>query len=258
MKKLIYSFAAICLFFLAYPVSTGLAAQRAICPEGEHRFVVTLVHKANEREPGERLYTCEICGYSYSEEISPSGHEWSEWIVDKVPTEREAGHRYRYCKKYSHATHYQEEEIPPLSGSDEGAETQSLPGQTLPSQEETRKESEEAPETRDPARSEEAAVQARAQGGADEIPALEESPPQERAPAPEVQKEGEGKGSVEGEEKKERASLFSGKPNGIDLVSGIALAGMLWWYGAVLAPMFAVLRWIERKKAVLREKKNLC
>ncbi|MDO4788893.1 MAG: hypothetical protein Q4A19_07030 [Johnsonella sp.] len=261
MKKIIHSFAAACILALLCPAFPIMADQQEICREGEHRFVVTLVHKAQEREPGLRLYTCEICNYSYTEEISPSGHEWSEWIIDRVPTEKEAGHRYRYCKKYSHVTHYQEEEIPPLLLSDGGGELLLLPEESDPADKEEQKEEsrvqEEGAEQKDK-RAEEAAF-----GGLDkiqesEISVEEEGPAQGSASALREQKEEETKQS-EAEEKKEgMAFLFAGEPNGIDLASGIAVAGMAWWYSAVLAPMFAVLRWIEKKRALLREKNNLC
>ena len=71
IKKINYSW--ILIFTLILCISFVFTANAQVCQEGQHKFKVTLMHKAGEHTPGERVYTCEICGYTYSEEISPTG-----------------------------------------------------------------------------------------------------------------------------------------------------------------------------------------
>ena len=82
------------------------------CSDGEHQFIVEIKKYAAESENGERLYTCKICDYSYTEPIPATGHIWSEWIIDKEPTCTQDGHRYRICDKVPTDIHKEEEIIP--------------------------------------------------------------------------------------------------------------------------------------------------
>ena len=48
-------------------------------------------------EPGLVIYTCTECGDCYSQELAPTGHRWSRWVVATAPTQTQAGSRYRMC-----------------------------------------------------------------------------------------------------------------------------------------------------------------
>lgn len=74
----------------------------AIChvnvSECKHSFDEGIVTKEPScKEEGICLYTCTICGYSYTENIPTIEHEWSEWVTTKEPTETEMGIQIRTC-----------------------------------------------------------------------------------------------------------------------------------------------------------------
>lgn len=64
----------------------------------QHKFDEGKVTKeATCTEEGIRLYTCTICGYSYTENIPTTEHKWGEWKTVKEPTETEMGIQTRAC-----------------------------------------------------------------------------------------------------------------------------------------------------------------
>lgn len=74
----------------------------AIChvnvSECHHSFDEGIVTKVPSCiEEGICLYTCTICGYSYTENIPTVEHKWGEWITTKEPTETEMGIQIRIC-----------------------------------------------------------------------------------------------------------------------------------------------------------------
>lgn len=74
----------------------------AIChvnvSECQHKFDAGKVTKEPScTEEGTCLYTCTICGYSYTENISTVEHKWGEWKTVKEPTETEMGMQIRAC-----------------------------------------------------------------------------------------------------------------------------------------------------------------
>lgn len=247
IRKILSIFGIFILLLMFYP---NTATRAEVCPEGEHEFVVTLMHKASEEESGERKYICKLCGYTYTEEIEPTGHQWGDWIVDKAPTENEAGHRYRYCRKYTHAAHYQEEAIPPLS--DSKNTKKDLPSLAIVEKSRGADRADNISIEREryvadsrnsnPIISDPFFGQSRKIRDADDskLPSFserEEKISYEQGPLSSTNKDNDFPGS-----------LLRGKSNGIDLISGVAAAGILLWYILVLAPMCAALRWIKKKK----------
>ncbi len=74
----------------------------AIChvdvSECQHKFDAGKVTKEPScTEEGSCLYTCTICGYSYTENIPTVEHKWGEWKTVKDPTETEMGMQIRTC-----------------------------------------------------------------------------------------------------------------------------------------------------------------
>ena len=74
----------------------------AIChvnvSECQHKFDAGKVTKEPScTEEGTCLYTCTICGYSYTENILTVEHKWGEWKTVKEPTETEMGMQIRAC-----------------------------------------------------------------------------------------------------------------------------------------------------------------
>lgn len=74
----------------------------AIChvdvSECQHKFDAGKVTKEPScTEEGSCLYTCIICGYSYTENIPTVEHKWGEWKTVKDPTETEMGMQIRTC-----------------------------------------------------------------------------------------------------------------------------------------------------------------
>jgi rubredoxin len=82
------------------------------CAQGQHDFETAIVD-ATDTTDGSITYTCRICGYSYTEPIPATGHQWSDWITDKEPTCGSEGHAYRYCLKNDDA---REAETLPATG----------------------------------------------------------------------------------------------------------------------------------------------
>lgn len=74
----------------------------AIChvdvSECQHKFDAGKVTKEPScMEEGTCLYTCTICGHSYTESIPTTEHKWGEWKTVKEPTETEMGMQVRAC-----------------------------------------------------------------------------------------------------------------------------------------------------------------
>ena len=89
----------------------------------EHNYVKETIEVSCETE-GCILYTCQ-CGDSYKENIvNPLGHNYSDWIVTKEPTEYESGTREKVCsncnnkvieeiERLPHDHKYEEQLVPP-------------------------------------------------------------------------------------------------------------------------------------------------
>ena len=67
-----------------------------ICP---HFFELKNTVPATCTEKGYAEYECPVCGETKTEEIEPLGHDWSEWVVTKEPTETEQGEKKRVCSR---------------------------------------------------------------------------------------------------------------------------------------------------------------
>ena len=94
-------------------------------PASGHSLTKTNAVSATCEESGNIEYwTCTVCGKLFLDEygiteityedtvISPTGHEWSEWITEKEATETETGIEYRVCAHDSE--HIERREIPVL------------------------------------------------------------------------------------------------------------------------------------------------
>ena len=61
-----------------------------------HNWKEEVTKEATCTEDGEKVYTCEECGFERTEIIA-AGHVWGEWKTTKEPTCTEAGEQTRYC-----------------------------------------------------------------------------------------------------------------------------------------------------------------
>ena len=78
----------------------------------EHEFTVTVVRYATDDRDGLRRYVCDKCGYTYTEAIPATGHDWGGWQTEIKPTCGSEGRRIRTCKRCSR----HEYEIIPATG----------------------------------------------------------------------------------------------------------------------------------------------
>ena len=77
-----------------------------------HVYEKNTVKKPTCTEKGLIEYTCKYCGDTYTKQVPATGHNYGEWIVDKKPTEKADGHRYKQCANCGHRI---EETIPKLN-----------------------------------------------------------------------------------------------------------------------------------------------
>lgn len=193
----------------------------------EHRYRVEIIKKADKDSDGLRRYTCEDCGYTYTEIIPATGHRWSEWIIDVEPTYEKAGHMYRVCNKYSHLQHYEEKEIPPLK------------------REEPNKNTEE--EVLD--NSKQLINNLKSDSKKEIIPTVDETSDQNNTKITEAMtiKDIENTDKV-------RGGLFSGPVNYIDYISAGAMFMLVPYYIIIILPLIKLLIWIRRKRKEAKEK----
>ena len=105
----------VALVILSLPISSPLAilAEDFDCNADKHDYSITTVEPTEDTD-GERIYTCNICGFSFSRILPATGHSWGEWVTDKQPTCTTPGHQYRICTKHQNDPHIEEQEIPEL------------------------------------------------------------------------------------------------------------------------------------------------
>lgn len=88
-------------------------SEEVILPKtGKHTFQMT-EEIVSCTEPGKQTFTCQVCGYSYSEEIPAVGHKYGEWETITAPTEEAPGLSRRVCQ--NNPEHIQEKAIPKLA-----------------------------------------------------------------------------------------------------------------------------------------------
>jgi len=76
----------------------------------DHEFSYYETQEPTCTKPGLNTYYCD-CGYSYSEEIPTTGHDYTSfWVIDKFPTCKENGEVSKHCKVCDERT-----EIVPLA-----------------------------------------------------------------------------------------------------------------------------------------------
>lgn len=112
MKKIRHAFflAVVCSMF----VLQAEAGEVYDCSAGHHQYEVEILVPAGQETDGLRQYTCQLCGYRYTESIPKYGHEWSEWITDIEPGCTTEGHQYRECIKTWHEPVREEKTLPAL------------------------------------------------------------------------------------------------------------------------------------------------
>ncbi len=230
----------VCVAVLAF-ASTAYGAEHL---EEEHRYKVILEHVPGEHTPGKRVYVCEICGYTYSEDISITGHKWGEWIVDVEPTEEMEGHRYRVCTKYPDSPHYQEEAVPKLKTQNKSSNYRG--------QNKTKSES-----TEDKNRKKSSNINDENKNKRDFVKKDMKLSLQSEENYRETQVEHAGEYNNQ--------DLFSadivkssiknaGGINSVDVFSAFAFSGIVWWYIVVLYPIYLANVWIKNKKKQIRER----
>lgn len=62
-----------------------------------HDYELSEFIKATCETKGTKILKCKICGDEVFEEFSPINHDYGDWIIDKIATTEEEGHRYRIC-----------------------------------------------------------------------------------------------------------------------------------------------------------------
>lgn len=94
MGKNNYYIGIIFLFIMIINGATCFAV--ANCGEGNHVFRTQIID-ATEEKPGKITYTCEKCGYTYTDEIAPYGHHFSE--KTEYPDCERSGRKIYTCTK---------------------------------------------------------------------------------------------------------------------------------------------------------------
>ena len=83
------------------------------CDAGKHKYIITTIEPTSTAA-GEKEYICELCGYSYTQIIYATEHDWSDWIFSRQPTCTEPGEQYRVCSTGG-IPHSEYRSSPPLS-----------------------------------------------------------------------------------------------------------------------------------------------
>lgn len=66
-------------------------------PPHQHRYDSAITKPATCTDKGIKTFTC-ACGDSYTEDVSPTGHDWGSWKTVKDPTVSAEGVSQRQCK----------------------------------------------------------------------------------------------------------------------------------------------------------------
>ncbi len=79
----------------AYTCKCGASYEEAI-PKKDHSYTVKVTEPSCTQQ-GYTTYSC-TCGDSYKDDFRPvTGHDWTEWVTTKEPTESEVGEARREC-----------------------------------------------------------------------------------------------------------------------------------------------------------------
>ena len=65
--------------------------------EHEHRYAISYTTHKSCTSGAKKIFTCEYCGYSYTETIPATGHKSSGWIVDKAASIGVKGSKHKEC-----------------------------------------------------------------------------------------------------------------------------------------------------------------
>ncbi len=65
--------------------------------EHEHRYAISYTTHKSCTSGAKKIFTCEYCGYTYTETIPATGHKSSAWITDKAPSIGVKGSKHREC-----------------------------------------------------------------------------------------------------------------------------------------------------------------
>ena len=95
----------------------GDSYTETISATGAHNYQGVVTTAATCETDGVKTFTCAVCGDSYTEPVAATGHNWSEWIVTRNPSETREGEAYRYCK--NDPTHIEHKTIDKLPETNE-------------------------------------------------------------------------------------------------------------------------------------------
>lgn len=76
---------------------TEIASEKLTVLPHEHSYVVVSEENPGCTEPGSKVYSCSVCGYSYTESIEPKGHGYGKEMVQAATCERD-GYTYQVCQ----------------------------------------------------------------------------------------------------------------------------------------------------------------
>ena len=65
--------------------------------EHEHRYAISYTTHKSCTSGAKKIFTCEYCGYTYTETIPATGHKSSAWITDKAASIGVKGSKHREC-----------------------------------------------------------------------------------------------------------------------------------------------------------------
>ena len=115
MKGKAISISFLIMLILALMTSLSppaFAADDYDCAVGRHKYSVT-VRDPTATTDGEKISTCDLCGYRYTQILPATDHHWGEWITDKPPTCTAPGERHRTCTATA-IPHRETQSIPAL------------------------------------------------------------------------------------------------------------------------------------------------
>ncbi len=89
----------------------GYEYKDSFVPAGDHNFDILENVNPTCTESGKRHCRCTVCGEEKTVELSPMGHSFGNWNVQKVPTCTESGSQVRICTRCGQS---EEAEIEPI------------------------------------------------------------------------------------------------------------------------------------------------
>ena len=99
--------------FLCPVCEDVIEQETALLGDNSHSFDAGVMTTAPTcTVPGVKTYTCEVCGYTATEEIPALGHNWGPWVETVAPTETTGGLLVRTC--LNDPSHTETQQLQPL------------------------------------------------------------------------------------------------------------------------------------------------